>query len=103
MKNLCCCECHLELGCITDCTNFDTTLVAAKAGIYILQYKFNGAWLKVKSATLVIGNPIKFDIRNLIPNYIYAAVVYDPDGVLVDITDTLIEYDCLRFQPVLSI
>jgi hypothetical protein len=82
---------------------YDTTLIAAKAGVHILKYKFNGSTIAIASEALQIGDSIAFNISQMIPDYLYNAIIEDPDGDTVEIADDVLTYDCLQFNPKLTL
>lgn len=105
MANLCCCECPLNFGCLPMCKELDTLqeVPIGGAGKYKLIYKFNGAVMELSTAELEEGDEITFDISEIVPDYVYTAVIEDPNGENMTLVKDVIEYDCLTFKPLLVV
>lgn len=94
----CCCELPLNLGCIYKNGGFvDIGFVATQDGVHKLLYTHGGVRMTLRSASIAVGQPVKFPADDLTGDLTYTGVVLNPDGTPFELDDGESVYGCLRW------
>lgn len=99
----CCCVKTLDYCKQDICGNaIDFDVLAQVEGIHKLVVDFMGIQVKVM-AFFEVGDKIIFPTNLLNENYQYTGNITDPNGAKVVVRKNEIDYDCVKFQTVISL
>lgn len=97
--NNCCklCTCPLDFGCIPACKDLYLNFEAPITGQYTVYFQYRGQ-LILKKLAFHAGSDFYINLSKLNRNYLFIAVIYDPNGEQITIEHEGKEYNCIQFK-----
>jgi hypothetical protein len=96
-----CCENIYELGCYASSVLVEFPMEILDTKDYTISLMFNGRMYNIPLD--LVTERLYLNLANVLSSYTYVdCKIYDEDGTLIVYTLDRVDYDCFKFQTILS-